>query len=237
MSKYYPHQCPDTGRWFICEQGVDNNLAEVFDHNNVPAVLTAYRMAHCMNQDDVIRAEQKKLVDAVTSATGAPLQAQPKKTGGMRCPGGLPRAPQGRVSTKRRHTSRRSPVMMTTMVVRTVSPSRPRRRREQANQAAIRGLAAAGSPAAPPHSLGWLHKGPPVAVPVAASPAPSIPGLLPDGHPHAGHPLRQPRDQRGGRPAGLPDDRPAGPNGGADRAGRRTGPPVRRPVAALYEQP
>lgn len=87
MSKYYPHQCPDTGRWFICEQGVDNNLAEVFDHNNVPAVLTAYRMAHCMNQDDVIRAEQKKLVDAVTSATGAPLQAQPKKTGGMRCPG------------------------------------------------------------------------------------------------------------------------------------------------------
>jgi len=30
-SRYYLHECPETHRLFLCEEGVDNNIAEVFD--------------------------------------------------------------------------------------------------------------------------------------------------------------------------------------------------------------
>jgi len=30
---FYAHQCPETGRWFVCHSGLDNNVCECFDWN------------------------------------------------------------------------------------------------------------------------------------------------------------------------------------------------------------
>jgi len=39
----YIHQCPETGRKFLCEDGKDNNIAEIFERDEkVRALIGAY---------------------------------------------------------------------------------------------------------------------------------------------------------------------------------------------------
>ena len=46
---YYANQCPETGRWFVCRQGADNNLCECFDWNGTPAAEIASFIADAFN--------------------------------------------------------------------------------------------------------------------------------------------------------------------------------------------
>ena len=53
MSKWYVSTCPDTSRVFICQEGVDNNLAEVFARNNSETVGdNAQFLAKALNERD-----------------------------------------------------------------------------------------------------------------------------------------------------------------------------------------
>ena len=44
---YYAHGCTETGRWFVCKPGVDNNMAECFEYDGRTAA---------ENADDVVEA-------------------------------------------------------------------------------------------------------------------------------------------------------------------------------------
>lgn len=46
---FYAHQCPETGRWFVCAEGVDHNLCEVFAWGFLPAHELAQAIAGSMN--------------------------------------------------------------------------------------------------------------------------------------------------------------------------------------------
>lgn len=53
MSKYYVATCPLSERVFICEQGVDNNLCEVFARNaGETARSVALRLVFALNTAD-----------------------------------------------------------------------------------------------------------------------------------------------------------------------------------------
>jgi hypothetical protein len=45
--QFYAHQCPETKRWFVCQDGVDNNLCECFAWNgrsaqDIAGMITAF---------------------------------------------------------------------------------------------------------------------------------------------------------------------------------------------------
>lgn len=52
--KFYISTCPDTGRVFICESGIDNNIAEVFAQNNKTVADNARLVCGALNSDLVI---------------------------------------------------------------------------------------------------------------------------------------------------------------------------------------
>lgn len=52
--KFYISTCPDTGRVFICESGIDNNIAEVFAQNNKTVADNARLVCGALNSDTVL---------------------------------------------------------------------------------------------------------------------------------------------------------------------------------------
>lgn len=48
-AKFYNSICPETDRVFICETGVDNNLAEVFEHGGNNAIENAGIVIRALN--------------------------------------------------------------------------------------------------------------------------------------------------------------------------------------------
>jgi hypothetical protein len=46
---YYPHQCIETGRWFVCLEGEDDNLCECFDWGGKTAEEMANGIANALN--------------------------------------------------------------------------------------------------------------------------------------------------------------------------------------------
>jgi hypothetical protein len=49
--RYYGHQCVDTGRTFVCRAGVDNNVAETFEHDGLCALDWADKIASLLNKE------------------------------------------------------------------------------------------------------------------------------------------------------------------------------------------
>ena len=58
----YEHTCPDTGRQFLCAAGIDNDVAEVFDHVGMPRANSAL-LAHCWNHFDEVVAALENLLE------------------------------------------------------------------------------------------------------------------------------------------------------------------------------
>ena len=59
--KLYVHQCPNTKRQFLCVVGLDNNVAEVFDHVGKPKANAAL-LAHRWNtHDELVEALEKAI--------------------------------------------------------------------------------------------------------------------------------------------------------------------------------
>lgn len=46
---FYPHRCPETGRWFVCHEGVDSNLCEVFAWREHGAQRNAEAISDALN--------------------------------------------------------------------------------------------------------------------------------------------------------------------------------------------
>jgi hypothetical protein len=46
---YYASSCPETERWFVCKEGVDNNLCECFAWGGATAEDNAIQIAHAIN--------------------------------------------------------------------------------------------------------------------------------------------------------------------------------------------
>ncbi|EIQ01086.1 hypothetical protein OpiT1DRAFT_05654 [Opitutaceae bacterium TAV1] len=54
MSNFTVSVCPDTLRTFLCREGRDNNVAEVFDHDGIAAYDQAVAIAHAVNNHDTL---------------------------------------------------------------------------------------------------------------------------------------------------------------------------------------
>jgi hypothetical protein len=46
---FYASQCPETGRWFVCQEGVDHNICEAFAWNGLSAEEVAGMIAGYLN--------------------------------------------------------------------------------------------------------------------------------------------------------------------------------------------
>ena len=74
----YEHTCPDTGRQFLCAAGIDNDVAEVFDHVGMPRANSAL-LAHCWNTHDELVAALEAVVtdlDLLSNCPGGSSELQ-----------------------------------------------------------------------------------------------------------------------------------------------------------------
>ncbi len=63
---YYIHECSDTGKVFICQTGVDNNIAEVFARNeNETAKDNAQLICDALNLNRIVIACEGGIVQSV----------------------------------------------------------------------------------------------------------------------------------------------------------------------------